>query len=307
MKYWLTTHWPSRLDDPNPGQLEGVWLQDGKLHAANGMDAGDLVLIYESGSGTPVRERYPDGSAKVIGRHVGRQGVVTLARILDQPSEPENNQPEEYSDGSTRWWRYKAPTQTINSAGLIPRRDLSRALGYSTAFAFRGYGTGHSGLAELDAQTFETLRQRFIDSVADGDFKITTTLKGHPWGGPGGEGPVHLALKLSIAANPAAVLGEPGLEHWATEFKLPTGDTVDVVLKDEHGRFVMVEVEVDCDQSEMIGPLQCMKYRAMFSYLFKRHASEVRAVLVAHSIHGDVASQCATYQVESRVQPRKPS
>jgi RecB family endonuclease NucS len=103
------------------------------------------------------------------------------------------------------------------------------------------------------------------------------------------------------------MLGEPGLRHWATEFQLPTGDTVDVVLMDENGRFVVVEVEVDCDASEVVGPLQCMKYRAMVSYLFKRHPSEVRAILIAHSIHDDVVSWCAEYEVESKLQPRKAS
>ena len=88
MRYWLTTHWPPRLDDPSPRQHRGVWLQHDKLQAAAGMDSGDLVLIYEAGSGKAVREAYPDGSTKVIGRHPGRQGVVTLARILDRPSQP---------------------------------------------------------------------------------------------------------------------------------------------------------------------------------------------------------------------------
>jgi len=172
MRYWLTTHWPPRLDDPSPRQHWGVWLQHDKLHAAAGMNSGDLVLIYEAGSGKPVRETYPDGSTKVIARHPGRQGVVTLARILDRPSQPENSQPEQYSDGSTRWWRFMAPTGVVNSAGFISRPHLAVALGYSPAYAFRGYGTGHSGLAELGASVFEPLRQRFIESVTDQDSAI---------------------------------------------------------------------------------------------------------------------------------------
>ena len=93
-----------------------------------------------------------------------------------------------------------APTEVINSAGFISRPNLAVALGYSPAYAFRGYGTGQSGLAELDASVFEPLRQRFIESVTDQDSAIKAALKGHRWGGPGGEGPLHRALKLAIAA-----------------------------------------------------------------------------------------------------------
>jgi hypothetical protein len=307
MKYWLTTHWPPRTDDPNPSQHYGVWLQEDKLHVAGEMDAGDLVLIYESGSGNAVKETYADGSTKVIRRHPGKQGVVTLAKILDRPSQPENSRPEQYADGSHKWWKYMAPTQPLNSAGFIGRAELAEMLGYSPNNVFRGYGTDHSGLAEISRDLFERLQKRFVQAAEQRDDAVKREFKKRRWGGPGGEGPAHLALKLAIAADPEGELAEAGLRHWATEYELPTGDTIDVVLVDAYGRFVAVEIEVDCDRQEVIGPLQCMKYRAMLGYLFRRHPSEVRAMLVAHSIHDDVTAWSRGYEIECRTRPRRPA
>ena len=51
------------------------------------------------------------------------------------------------------------------------------------------------------------------------------------------------------------------------------------MLEDAFDRFVVVEVEVRCEASEIVGPLQCMKYRAMLSYFFNRPIEEVRCIL----------------------------
>lgn len=80
-----------------------------------------------------------------------------------------------------------------------------------------------------------------------------------------------------------------------------TGDRVDLVLKDDLGRIVAVEIEVDCDVSETAGPLQCMKYRAMLSYKYNRSLEEIRTMPVAHSIHGDLAERCANHGIEHRI------
>jgi hypothetical protein len=282
-----------------------VWLQHDKLQAADGMSRGDLVLIYESGSGKALREVYADGSAKIIPRHQGRQGVVTLARILDRPSQPEQSQPEQYADGSQRWWRYMAPTEALNSNGFISRVELTQLLGYSPDYAFRGYGRDHAGLAELPEQQFYALRDRYLQAVTERDAATRTQAGGWVGHGMGGEGPAHRALKLAIAADPVTHLGEPGLTHWATEYKLPTGDTIDVVLKDEYGRFVVVEVEVDCDEKEIVGPLQCVKYRALISCLYGHLLEEVRAVLVAYSIHDDARARCVKHTIECQTRARE--
>jgi hypothetical protein len=82
------------------------------------------------------------------------------------------------------------------------------------------------------------------------------------------------------------------------------GDRVDVVLKDSYDRFVMVEVEVDCTEVEIVGPLQCMKYRAMMAYLFGRQTNEIRTILVAHSIHSTVIERCRNHAIECCVVDR---
>lgn len=304
MKYWLTTHWPPRTDEPAPFVHERVCLQDDKLEAAEGMSAGDLVLIYESASGKAVREAYPDGTRKTVQRRAGRQGVVCLARVLDRPSEPEGSQPEHYTDGTQKWWRFKAPTEALNSTGFIPRTELAILLGYKPTYPFRGFGKLRSGLAELEEETFRILQSRFLRGLKDKDTSIRRGITGRRWGGPGGEGPAHLALKSAIAADPAFHLSEPGLTLWETEYKLPTGDTIDVVLRDEYGRFVVVEVEVDCDATELVGPLQCAKYRALMSYLHDRPISEVRAILVAYSIDDDVKTRCSSHEIACEVRAR---
>jgi hypothetical protein len=299
MKYWLTTHWPPRVDEP--AAHHGVWLQHDKLHVAQPMQAGDLVLIYESARGKPVREVYADGSTKIVQRRSGRQGLVAVARIVDRPSEPEGSQPEFYADGTKKWWRFMAPTETLNSTGFLSRTDLNLQLGYSTNYVFHGFGEDRSGLAQISENQFEVLKQGFLQGLTSHDLATKKMLSAKRWGGPGGEGPSHLALKLAIAEDPVSHLGEQGLKHWATEYELPTGDTIDVVLTDEFGRFVVVEVEVDCEEAEIIGPLQCMKYRALMSYLHDRPLAEVRAMLVAHSIHSEVQSRCSKHLIGCRV------
>jgi hypothetical protein len=303
VKYWLTTHYPPRIDDPDPGVHYGVWLQPDKLHVAANMAEGDLVFMYETQGNRDdaVCETYSDGSPKVIPRRRGKQGLVTLAEILDRPSHEEGRGPEHYADGNQRWWKYLAPTRNVNSSGFIPREELAAMLGYSRAYVFRGFGTGRSGLREIPEDLFLRLKERFLNPVARRDEQVRSEILRRRWGGPGGEGPVHLALKTAIAADPEAVLGEPGLRHWRTEYELPTGDTVDVVLTDRYGRFVVVEVEVDCDHTELVGPLQCMKYRALMSYLHRRRPEEVRAFLIAHSIHDTVSDACSRYDIDCRV------
>jgi hypothetical protein len=116
--------------------------------------------------------------------------------------------------------------------------------------------------------------------------------------GPGGEGPDHLALKERIAADPAGVLGEPGLRLVAMEMRFPTADRIDVVLEDCYGRLVAVEIEVNCDADEIIGPLQCMKYRSLLAYGFDRDPLEVRMILAAHHVHPSVREKCIRYEIK---------
>lgn len=174
-------------------------------------------------------------------------------------------------------------------------------LDYSRDFRFRSFGDAHSGLKQISRDTYERIFAAFIAPTQMDEQQRVPTV---PRFGPTGEGPAHRALKEQVAQDPAGLLNEPGLRHWATEWILPTSDRIDLVLKDAFDRFVTAEVEVDCDSAEIAGPLQCMKYRAMLSYFFGRRTEEVRSILVAHSIDRDVRQRCEAYGIETKVIPR---
>jgi RecB family endonuclease NucS len=177
-------------------------------------------------------------------------------------------------------------------------------MGFDSNYVFRGFGEANSGVREISQEMFENLRAEFIRTAEIAEERLVRRAGSVTRGGSG-EGPEHLALKTQIAADPSGVLGEGGLTLWNVEWPfIETGDRIDIVLKDALGRFVAVEVEVDCDECERTGPLQCAKYRAMLSYFFNRPVEEVRCILVAHSIHDDLAARCTRYRIETRVVPR---
>lgn len=305
MHYWITTHWPRREDESIDEPHEGVWVQDGKQHLIDQVAPQDLVFIYESKSGPAAIREYVDGTTRRIACRPGREGIVALVEVTEMAFQPEESRPEKYDDGTELWWRYYAPTRSVNSAGFLPRIEVASLLGFSDRYVFRGFGDEHSGLKQIPEETFERIRDAFIaSSRRDEEDRVARAGAGGRFGG-GGEGPEHLALKKRIAANPAEVLGEPGLTLWNEEWLLPTNDKIDLVLKDALDRFVAVEVEVDCEATELPGPLQCMKYRAMLSYFFERPVEEVRCILAAHSIHAEVQRRCTRHLIEIKAVGRE--
>jgi hypothetical protein len=304
MAYWVTTHWPRQEDQSVDVPRYGVWVQENKRHLIDRVRPGDLVFIYETQSGRTIVRTYADGTTTRIPRRRGSEGIVALVGVSEPAYQPEDSEPEQYTDGSKAWWRYCAPTRSINSAGFIPRSEVNALFGYSENNVFRGFGDEHSGLKEIQEELFGRLLDRFSISTENNE-KEHIARAPNPRFGPGGEGPEHLALKHRIADDPAGVLGEAGLRLWAMEWPLPTSDRIDLVLKDRFDRFVAVEAEVDCEASELAGPLQCMKYRAMLSYFFDRPLEEIRSVLVAHSIHAKVCSRCEEHSIVTRTVERK--
>jgi len=259
-----------------------------------------LVFIYESRSGPAAIREYVDGTTRRIACRQGREGIVALVGVTERAFQPEDSRPERYQDGTNLWWRYCAPTRSANSSGFLSRVEVATLLGYSDRYVFRGFGDEHSGLKQITEETFNRIRDAFIASSRTDENNRIAHACAVRFGG-GGEGPEHLALKRRIAENPARVLNEPGLRLWNEEWLLPTTDRIDLVLKDSLDRFVAVEVEVDCDATELPGPLQCMKYRAMLSYFFERPIEEVRCILAARSIHADVQRRCARHSIEARI------
>jgi hypothetical protein len=297
MNYWLTTHWPPRIDDHDhsPG---GVWVVEGKQTIIGNVQSGDLVWIYESGSGKTVIREQANGTSQRVPCKQGRQGVIALCRITAPAFAREDATPERYVDGRTMWWRWYAPTVALNTTGFVPRRETAILLGYSPDYLFRGFGTGSSGLKGVTESQHHALLQAFRGSAGLKQKRRLEQIT-YPGHGQGGEGRIHKELKEAIAANPAELLGEEGLSLARLEYSFPTGDRIDVLLLDQYGRYVAVEVEPACDESEICGPLQCMKYRAMLSYFVGAPIQEIRAILASPEIHSEVRDRCSKHGVET--------
>lgn len=303
MKYWVTTHWPPRIDEKPDLVHEGVYVPDGRQEAVADMHSGDYLWIYETRSGRPEKRRLVDGREEMVPCHEGREGVVVLAKIGSEIYEIEESEPTDYYGGSRVWWRYGADTETLNSHGFVPREELNRILGYSEDFNLHGFGDSHSGVKEIDKPQFDQIMVQFLKSneAEIGNLKKNIQKKPHRSGAePTGEGETHRQLKEKIAHDPAAVLGEDGLKLVKTEYEFITKDRVDVLLEDRFGRLVVVEVEPECLSGELIGPAQCLKYQALVAFETERQLTEIRSMLVATSISEDIVDVAKRHLIEPK-------
>lgn len=306
MKYWLTTHWAPSIRNGKAEAHEGVWVKDGCREAIDPVQEGDLVFIYESQGGQLEQSTDPQGNTTVIRRERGRQGAVALLEVTADPVEILHQDRTRYVNDDQTWWRYHANTKSINSVGFIDKITVCQIMGWKENYSMRGIGKLHSGLQELKLAEFQQLEAVFLSSQpAPQDVLTKAASAPHRGHGSGGEGPVHKALKLSVAGDPAKVLGEEGLRCVRVEAPFATNDRVDLILQDRYGRYVMVEIEVDCGPEEMAGPLQCMKYRAMWSYLENRPLEEVRTMLVAHSMDRSLMLKARSADIECVIVPRR--
>lgn len=79
----------------------------------------------------------------------------------------------------------------------------------------------------------------------------------------GGESERHKELKEWVAANPTA-LGVPGSYRAITEYRLPSGDSIDVLFKGRrHWIGVEVKTSLSSDADVVRGLFQCVKYGAV--------------------------------------------
>ncbi|MEX0719055.1 MAG: hypothetical protein WD509_02705 [Candidatus Paceibacterota bacterium] len=307
MKYWITTQWPNRKTSHVDKPHNGIWVADDKRDVIAPMSKGDIVWIYESLTGRSIVKEKANEEKQIIKHHRGRGGIVTLVEVTEEAEEDLDSETETYTDGSKLWWRWHAETKIVNSAGFVPRLMLNNILGFKDNYSLRGFGTRKSGLKEISTEEHEEILNFYLNHHTDKD---STKLSRKPLTRKGGEGPIHKALKLAIAANPSEMLGETNLSLVKIEYAFEdTGDRIDVLLKDRYGRYVAVEVEPECPSTHQAGPLQCMKYRALLSYRLDREVEEVRMFLVAHDISEEVKSKASKYGIEcfkvpvSKVQP----
>jgi hypothetical protein len=297
--YWFTTHWPHRVDQDDIHH-RNIYLQAGKEHVGARIRAGDEVMIYESRTGDAIVIADAHGGTRVVKRKLGRMGAATVAEVAGQLEErPVDERVEHYASGRTRNWKWTAPTHAHFSNGFVPLKDVLRTLDLSPNYNMFGFGDANSGLRQIEPWQFDELLHIFRSNptrkpIAPGGRR---TKPGHPTEA-GGEGDDHLLLKQYVAANPAAVLGEKGVETIGSEFKFGTGDSADVALRDRVGRVIGVEIEIAQRKPELEGILQAIKYRHMLAVMFRQRFDESRAVLVAYELDAWVKALCDEYDVQ---------
>ena len=120
---------------------------------------------------------------------------------------------------------------------------------------------------------------------------------GHGGGGGGhGEGERHEELKIFLAENPS-LLGD-GLEFEATEYEFISLDKVDILLKDDCGNPVTVEVESHIRPGNYVGVWQAVKYKHLAAVEYELPCEQVRGILAAPEIPDDVKMKCVQLGIE---------
>lgn len=108
----------------------------------------------------------------------------------------------------------------------------------------------------------------------------------------------HKLVKLLVKEFSDEVLGVK-LASVSEEYTFQTGDRVDLIMKDETGRLVAVEAEVEInDGKDLAGLLQAVKYKHMLEVERAKPFSTYRTVLVAFQVHENVRKRAELYGVE---------
>ncbi len=300
MNYWLTTQWPTVMGEEYSGP-HGVYLPNGRQEAAIELKPGDHVFIYQSRTGRGIIRRNIFGKDRILKHNIGRQGIIALEEVLSELEEDIHISPENYTDGSTIWWKWYANTKTISEIGFVNKRSINNILGYSLNYSLRGFGDLKSGLKRLTPDQFNSLLSEF-NRIHNRNIKLALSKK-HPKKyktrpGERSESKEHKALKEYVAAHPIRVFNETGINTLAVEYEFYTADRADVVLQDKFGRIIGLEVEVSMGPKDLAGFLQAIKYRFMLAPMFNIKYSDTRAALVAYSLSSEIIKLCKEYDVE---------
>jgi len=294
MNYWLTTHWPPLegvVNDP-----VRVYLPDDRKKAGEDLEVNDLIFVYQSQSGRDIIVKDIKGNKIKIKSLNGAMQVVSLVRATTPIIQDNTIKETQYADGTKIRWNWYAETEHVSSNGFIPLKDVTRILGYSPNYNLRAFGDRKSGLKKLTKKQFDELLKVFNGNSSKLAIKSKTNLNGIQ--GLGGESDEHKNLKNMVASDPSKYLKEEGLKTFKVEFPFPSGDRADIVLQDQFGRFIGVEIEITQDENNFIGVLQAIKYRYMLAFMFKIGYENTRAFLVAKKISKDLKSLCKRYDVE---------
>lgn len=293
MRYWVTTHWPPRIDEAENGE-SGVWLPEGREAAGKNLSPGDMVVIYQALAGRTEIRKLPNGKEKRIPCRSGKGGVVQYGKVTDELATLPDSRPEHYTDGTTIWWRWFAPVKILSRSGFVPRVELAHSLRFKPKYPFKGFGTLKSGLKEITKAQYQDIITKFHSYQP---IKLPKPSK-HPGKGKGGgpESQIHKDLKEYVANNPIEAIGE-GTETLKVEYTFPTGDRADIVLNDSYQRILAVEIEPAVGDGDLEGPLQAIKYRYMLEMMTNRAPGDSRAILIAHSISQKIQELCNKYGI----------
>lgn len=298
MNYWMTTHWPPRIgDDPTPTDF-GLWLPDDRKEAGNDFKIGDQIIIYQSKGGKPEIFERADGSKYSLGCQIGKMGIIAFCEAVSDIYKLTDSKPSKYTDGKEIWWRWYAKLKLLTRTGFVSQKDTNEVLGYKSNYSLRGFGDLKSGLKKLSKSQFDSLLYLFKSSVSLKDkSSFSKSYEASRHGGE--ESDAHKNLKLYVAANPSIVLSEIGVSTYQVEFPFPTMDRADIILEDQFGRILGVEIEVSVGDGQIEGLLQAIKYRFMGELMMKRKPGDSRSVLIAYSISSKMKRLCEEYNIQS--------
>jgi hypothetical protein len=297
LNYWLTTHWPPRVgDDPND-VANGVRLPDGREQAGAELKKGDIVFVYQSRSGRPVKRKTVGGTEIVVHSIEGREGIIAVCEAQSEIYEDVDSEPSKYIDGSVIWWRWHAPLMTLTKSGFVSRQSMNTILGYKSNFNLRGFGDLHSGLKKINKDQHSSLLKLFRGAIKTRPYRNISPGV-HGYGSGTGESREHLLLKIYVASNPETVLDEINVKTIKVEYQFPTGDRADILLEDEFGRVIGLEIEVNVEDNQFEGLLQAIKYRYMAELITERAPGDSRAILVAYAISQNMKLLCDKYHIQ---------
>jgi hypothetical protein len=123
--------------------------------------------------------------------------------------------------------------------------------------------------------------------------------------GPGGEGPLHKALRLWVCDNPQALSRRFAGALAETEFDLDSGDRVDVVYQCAD-RTIVIEVKSRISNAIDLrrGVFQCIKYRAVKCAMDVRPDPPVEAWLVTEEpVKGEIAALLKRHKIKHFLAP----
>jgi len=155
MGYWLTVHWPLRVDEAEDVQWRNwVFIAEGWEGVGRDIGPGDRVFVYETQTTPRVRE-----GRRFVDRRPGRKGIIAVARVTTPLRDNPNAEVEELEDGRRRRWRFHAETET-EAEGLLPLEEVRNAMN-KPGFSARIPG----GLMRLNPQQFNRILRRFNRTV----------------------------------------------------------------------------------------------------------------------------------------------